>query len=156
MAAGVSGERPAAISFWAIVSTLCTPMRKTTVSMRLRACQIQAFVISDGVVAGHDRHRRRRLAVGHRNVGAQRRRQTRRDSWNDFKRHAVLGQIFHFFAATAEKEGIAALEPNDGLAFAGLLDQELVDFILPGAWQPRTLPMKIFSEDAFARARTFS
>ncbi|MNT82784.1 hypothetical protein D3C72_2225640 [compost metagenome] len=33
-------------------------------------------------------------------------------------------QIFQFFAAAAENEGIAALEPHDPAAGAGMLDQQ--------------------------------
>jgi len=64
--------------------------------------------------------------MGERNRSRGRRAEGRRDSRHHFKRHARARQRFHFFAAAAEDQRVAALEPQDAPARARQLDHQLV------------------------------
>ena len=59
-----------------------------------------------------------------------RRRDRRRHAWNHLEGDALLVQEQRLFPAAIEDERIAPLQPRDGLAFARLLGEEVVDRFL--------------------------
>jgi hypothetical protein len=52
------------------------------------------------------------------------------NSWHNLKLYAFFHEGFGFFAASAENEWVAALEPHDFAAALRLLDYEFGDFVL--------------------------
>ena len=81
---------------------------------------------------GEQPQRLRVLAMGERDAGIGRARDGGGDAWDDFERDAVRAQHFEFFAAAAEHEGIAALQPHHALAGRGVFDQQVMDACLGG------------------------
>ena len=52
------------------------------------------------------------------------------DAGDDFNMDIVLVEDDGFFRASAEDIGVSAFEPDDDMAFSGLVDEELVGLIL--------------------------
>ncbi len=70
------------------------------------------------------------LAMRERHPRVRRNAQRRRDPRHDFESHARGGQRFGFFAAAAEDERIAALQPHHVQAATRALDQHGADLFL--------------------------
>ncbi len=70
------------------------------------------------------------IAMSQGNTGVVWHGDKRRNSRDDLKSYAGIGKLFCLFAATAKDVGIATFEPDNGLAFARLCDQQLVELIL--------------------------
>src|SRR6266496_4209016 len=68
--------------------------------------------------------------MGEWNLQARRRRDAGRDAGNDLDGNAGRAQGVELLAAPAEKERIAAFQPDDGLASLSPLDEERVDLLL--------------------------
>jgi hypothetical protein len=52
------------------------------------------------------------------------------DAGDDFERDAGFGEFLGLFASAAKHVGIPPFEADDGATFAGLLDEQLVQFLL--------------------------
>jgi hypothetical protein len=70
----------------------------------------------------------RRIRDGHARVCGDA--NPRRNAGHDFERNALLVQEERLFAAAAEDEGVAPLQPRDDLAFARLLPEQDADRLL--------------------------
>ena len=82
-----------------------------------------------GVPRQHE-ERRRHAAMRHRNAGQLRRRHRRRHAGHDLEGDAGHRQRQRFFAAAAEDERVAALEPHDALAAPRGADHQPVNRLL--------------------------
>ena len=79
------------------------------------------------------------LAVGQRDARIGSAGERGRDTRYDLVSNAVTAQVFEFFAAAAEYEGIAALQPHDATPALHLGDHQSVDTLLPRAMATRCL-----------------
>jgi hypothetical protein len=70
------------------------------------------------------------IAVGDGNAGVIGDGDSRGNAGNDFKGDAGFDQFLGFFTTSAKNVRVTAFESDDGSAFAGLLDEELIQFIL--------------------------
>ena len=91
------------------------------------------------LVAGDDRDVRRQAPVGDGNARVGGRGDRAGDTGHHFERHARGAQRLGLLTTTAEHEGIAALEPDDGRAGATALDEQGVDLGLRHRNPPRRL-----------------
>ena len=91
--------------------------------------------------------------MGERDARIGGRRQRGSDAWNDFERNASLGERFGLLSTAAEDEGIAALEADDGFAFAGEADEGALDVALRGAEAAAFFPTNTRSAPGRASAR---
>lgn len=89
-------------------------------------------VLVGAAVGGDHAHRLRMVAMrqGHAGIGGAG--QRRGDARHDLVRHAVRAQVFQFFAAASEDEGIAAFQAHHAPAGARLGQHEGVDARLGG------------------------
>ena len=100
--------------------------------MRAATCQSTAGpggVV--GLVRREDGEGRGHAAMGHRNAGGAGHADGRGDARDDLEGDARLGQRQHLLAAAAEHERVAALEPHDDAAGAGMPHHQVVDALLP-------------------------
>ena len=81
-------------------------------------------------MGGHEAHRLRVIAMGQRNAGVSRAGQRGGDAGHHFVADAVRAQEFEFFAAAAEDETVAALQPHDAFAGARVFQHQCVDLFL--------------------------
>ncbi len=93
----------------------------------VRPVEIDAIA---GEIAGDEANRVRPIAMRQRNVRVARATERSGDSRHHFERDALLRQRFDLFAAAAENERVAALQPHDPIPGAGGVDQHLVDRLL--------------------------
>ena len=124
--AGVSGERPRAISSRAISGNVVRPMKITSVSAWPTLLPIDRL----DRVAGDEGDRRSVLAMRQRDARIGGDAERRRDARNHFERDAGIGQRFGLFAAAPEDERVAALQPDHRQAAPGALDQHGADLFL--------------------------
>ena len=103
-------------------------------------------------VPGDESDRRIHRAVGERNPGIGEPTAPGADAGNDAKRHAGLDQCEALLAAATEDERIAALEPEDAAAVAGVTDEPAGYVGLLGRWPATTLSGK-FELGAGSRLR---
>ena len=141
-ATGVSGARPPSMSSRATSATRPAPISTTSVPpARASASQSVSDVALGRVfVTGDDRDVGREPAVGHRDAGVRGRGDRARDAGHDLERHARRDERLGFFAAAAEHERVAALQPHDGRAGAPALDEQPVDVGLTHRDASRRLP----------------
>ena len=82
------------------------------------------------IMAGEKDHRVIGVAVGGGQTGISQAADAGGDAGHDAERNPGLDQVLAFFAAAAEHEGIAALEPQHPLALARQFDQAQRDIAL--------------------------
>ena len=92
------------------------------------------------LVAGHDGEVRREAAVGDRDSCVGGCRDRAGDTGHDFERNARVDEHLGLFAAAAEHERVAALEPHHGRSGLTVLDQRCVDPVLIHGHAARRLP----------------
>ena len=68
--------------------------------------------------------------MGHRDSGVGRHGQSGSHAGDFLKRNSVFLQQFQLLAASAEQEGVAALQTNHTLALQRLFQQDLIDAVL--------------------------
>ena len=124
-----------------------TAMREQTITQRIKAshahihrqrlfflrkCAPVERVERIFAMRSHQSQRLRVFAMSQRNAGVGGAGQRGGDAGYDFESDVVRAQEFQFFAATTEHKRIAALEPDDALAAAGVFEHQRVDAFLRG------------------------
>ncbi len=136
IATGVDGARPAATSAGRRCAQLRHSHEQDEGALDPRVCRpVDVTVVrrDDGEAAGQP-------AVRHRDAGGRGHRHGGRDPGHDLDRDAGRDASDGFLAAAAEHVRVAALEPDHPLAFAGPLDQHVVDLLLRQGMRVRRLP----------------
>ena len=141
-AAGVPRDQPRSIRRHAIAADRPSPISTTTVTPFGWSCAI-ADANASLLVAGHDQERGRDAAVRDRNARRRRRGDRARDARHDVVGDAGVLQRQRFFAAAAEDERVAALQPHDAPAARGRRESSasrIAACVM--AWRPARLPTK--------------
>ena len=136
-----SGSMPWSIRFWQMRQGLDAHVegdageawRWSAQSMSLepaaapRGVGLLVLVLLFLFVAGDEGEAGVEVAVGDGDAGVRRGGDGGGDAGDDLEGDAGGRQVLAFLAAAAEDEGVAALEADDALALAGLLDEQGVD-----------------------------
>ena len=95
----------------------------------------RAVRLAGGGVRGDERHARRALAVRERDARGRGRPERRGDPGHDLEGNARRRELLGLFAAAAEDERVAALEPHDVLSLERALDDQRMDarLVVPAA-----------------------
>ena len=114
-ATGVSASRPPAISAFGDLGDAARAHEhhERAAGARERVPVGVGRALRRVLVAGHDRDARRHAAVRHRDAGVRGRGDRARDAGHDLERHARGDARLGLFAAAAEHERVAALQPHD-------------------------------------------
>ena len=96
----------------------------------VRRDAVEHIGIGGFVVARHDDNPGRDTAMRHRNACKRGRRERRRDARHDFHGNPGSLEGKHFFPASSEDEGIAALQPHHALTARGRANHQPVDGLL--------------------------